>query len=383
MHPFLDHMTPSSVITILQAAGPYVRNLNLYGWQYLPEKALYQSLLGQNEGTRLIELDLQGSRDFDEYWLLQLILKSRHLRRISLKGLTGVSNHLVEVIGRTCPHLEYLDVSFCRRISPLRPDTFSDQTCWRNVTQLSIAGCASQGILEDIGRNMPDLQALDVSHSDELTDDDLKSFVAVAAATYEPAYRRLELLRSGQTIPDPSLVFLTPTLAGESGLAFPGTKGMIPRRVTRLRKLSLSECTQLTDDACRYLARAVPDLESFEMAGIGDGLADGGLLALLPTCPRLKRLDLDSAYEITDAVVRCLIPSPKFDMDGHARNSEVGDELEMLRLGFAITLTNDALLALVRGCPKLMRLNADVRTSSLKRLAVKLAKLNPSRRTLL
>jgi F-box/leucine-rich repeat protein 2/20 len=99
-------------------------------------------------------------------------------------------------------------------------------------------------------------------------------------------------------------------------------------------------------------------LEYLELAGIGSSLEDDGLIRLLNTTPLLKRLDLEDASSITDAILATLTPVPPED---EADDAPLPPEspLEHLVISGALEVSDDALLALIRGCARLRVLEAD------------------------
>jgi F-box/leucine-rich repeat protein 2/20 len=100
----------------------------------------------------------------------------------------------------------------------------------------------------------------------------------------------------------------------------------------------------------------VPSLEIFEMAGIGTELKDDGIVRLLETTPFIRRLDLEDASDITDAVLTVLTPdSPAVNVPSFAP----GHALEHLVISYAGNVSDNALLALVRACSRLRVLEAD------------------------
>jgi F-box/leucine-rich repeat protein 2/20 len=130
------------------------------------------------------------------------------------------------------------------------------------------------------------------------------------------------------------------------------------RRVTRLRHLSVSSCILLTDDACSNLAYSVPQLEFLEMAGIGSDLKDAGLIRLLSTTPFIRRLDLEDAPEVSDALLATITPAAdRPPLEG--TDPEPGHALEQLNISYAAQVTDDALLDLVHRCPRLVCLEVD------------------------
>jgi F-box/leucine-rich repeat protein 2/20 len=55
------------------------------------------------------------------------------------------------------------------------------------------------------------------------------------------------------------------------------------------------------------LAYSVPHLEFLELGGIGEGLQDEGLVRLLKTTKKLRRIDLEDAESIGDKMLDALV----------------------------------------------------------------------------
>jgi F-box/leucine-rich repeat protein 2/20 len=100
-------------------------------------------------------------------------------------------------------------------------------------------------------------------------------------------------------LPRLNTVSLTAGKAGRN----PNDNRRYRRRITRLRHLSLSSRTLLTDIACSHLAYAMPQLFFLELGRVGGDLKDDGIVRLLETLPNLRKLDLEDAIEITDSVL--------------------------------------------------------------------------------
>ncbi|KAL5534041.1 hypothetical protein ACEPAG_501 [Sanghuangporus baumii] len=296
--------------------------------------------------TQLTDINLSGCSGLTTQALHDLIKRSPFLVRLNVKGLSIVTNETCKLLAIHCPALACLDLSRCfgidahgvvsffaprgelRKVEPLR--------------RLRLAGLRRAGdrLLFVLGRCAPNLEVLDLNGARELHNTAIEAFVACADDSKES---------SGE-------VLLTSRQAGRD----PSDPSKYRRRVTKLRHLSLSYCPLLTDHACSHLAYAVPKLEFLELAGVGAELKDDGLVRLLNTTPRIRRLDLDEACEITDATLAALTPRNNFeDEQGKVQEPETGSQLEVLNLSYAVQLTNDAILSLIRNCTRLIHLELD------------------------
>jgi F-box/leucine-rich repeat protein 2/20 len=211
------------------------------------------------------------------------------------------------------------------------------------LKELRVSGL--KGIDDDtmrlLGKAAPHLEILDLSHARQLHDSALEAFVAVND-TFDYARPKSKVVRLN---------------ALQTGREYVND-GYYLRRVTKLRHLSLSCCIMLTDMACSNLAHAVPHLEYLEMAGVGAGLKDDGLIRLLNTTPHIRRLDLEDAIDLTDSVLSAITP-PIESADQKQDSPQSGYALEWLIVSHASNLTDEALLAVIHACPKLRVLEAD------------------------
>jgi len=197
----------------------------------------------------------------------------------------------------------------------------------------------NDAIMATLGRAAPYLEVLDLSYVRQLHNSALEAFVSC---------------EDGDSL-GVETILLTSREAGRE----PGDPNKYRRRITHLRHLCLSSCILLTDIACSHLAYTVPRLEFLEMAGIGAELGDDGLVRLLNTTPFIRRLDLEDANEITDNVLEAITPAVETDLIQAPPEPQTGHALEHLVISFATSVTDDALLSLIRGCPRLRVLEVD------------------------
>jgi F-box/leucine-rich repeat protein 2/20 len=216
----------------------------------------------------------------------------------------------------------------------------------RPLKELRVSGLkrVSTALLFSLARGLPGLEILDISRAKDLDDAALEAFVQ-----WDPY-----LTASSTPI----------TLTSRQMGLDPASTTSYTKRLTRLRHLSLSDCQLLTDTACGHLAYAVPLLEFFEFAGIGRGVSDVGLVRMLKSTPLIRRIDLEDASEITNAVIHAITPtlSPR---DEWRRGvlipapPEPGEALEHIILSYATNLTADAVVGLIRACTHLRVLEVD------------------------
>lgn len=297
--------------------------------------------------TLLTAINMQGCSNLTTPSLHDLLTHCVFLRKLCLKGLTAVNNTTCEVLGTFCTQLERLNLDRCSNMDAkgLRCLLDSllklrDSSC---LKELRVSGLKDidDATMRLLGKAAPRLEILDLSHARQLHDSALEAFVAVDDAF---DYAR----------PDSKVIRLNTFQIGREY----SNNGYHLRRVTNLRHISLSCCIMLTDMACSNLAYAVPRLEYLEMAGVGAGLKDDGLIRLLNTTPDIRRLDLEDAIDLTDSVLSAITP-PIEPSDREEDSAQPGHALEWLVVSHAGNLTDEALLALIYACPRLRVLEAD------------------------
>ncbi|KDQ63186.1 hypothetical protein JAAARDRAFT_119601 [Jaapia argillacea MUCL 33604] len=373
--PLHPSVPDSLVCHLTSIAGPFIRGVDFAGHaRLLPETAINvadalcirSTLPDHPPFTQLTTINLQGCTALTTRALNHIIMRSPLLQNLNLKGLSEVTNTTCDVIGVYCPRLLSLDLSRCPGMTGEGIRLLAAAALSRGdklqLKTLKLSGLKriTDSTMEVLGRAAPDLEVLDLSYSPDLHNSALDAFVACAED---------EMLTD--------TVLLSARDLGRD----PGDSTRYRRRVTMLRHLSLSSCTLLTDIACSNLAFAVPRLEFLELAGLSSDLKDEGLIRLLNSTPNLRRLDLEDAVEISDAVIRTITPAILEEENPEPLEPQVGQALEHLIISYAANVTNDALLSLIRNCRRLRILEADstrISASTLKEF-VKLAR---SRQTL-
>ncbi|KAF8433524.1 hypothetical protein L210DRAFT_3411656 [Boletus edulis BED1] len=348
---------PSTFLpSLVQLSGPFIKNLDLLGHKYFSPTALTDMAGGlcvrpapivNFTYTQLTAITLQGCTALTTQSLHGLLIRSPFLRSLNVKGLQAVTNATFDVLA-LCSQLASLNMSRCTNIDGDGVRAFGAAVMARGarlaLRELWLCGLhmINDDALATLGKAAPHLEVLDLSYCRSLHNSALEAFVACVEGG--------EIL--GETIS------LTSRQVGRD----PWDTRRYTRRVTALRHLSLSSCTMLTDTACSNLAYSVPRLELLELAGIGHTLKDDGLVHLLATTPSIRKLDLEDASDITDAVLEVLTPEPVVEGSTPSKTTtppQPGHALEHLTMSSATNLTNDAFRALIRGCSNLRVLEAD------------------------
>ncbi|KAJ7729242.1 hypothetical protein DFH07DRAFT_756911 [Mycena maculata] len=346
----------SLLLRIARAAGSFIKDINVAGHVNLHSGTLIDvtdslSALTVRSGslpfTHLTGVNLRGCSAITTRSLHHLLIQSRALERLCLKGLTAVTNTTCDIIGVYCTRLAVLDLGRCPNIDAggIRSLAMTAESRgeYLLLKELRLSGLKhiDDNTMAALGHAAPYLEVLDLSYVRQLHNTAVEAFVA--------CHDEEEDVDNGFKI-----VCLNAREAGRNI----DESNKYRRRVTRLRHLSLSSCVLLTDAACSNLAHSVPELQYLELAGIGSSLEDEGLIRLLNTTPHLKRLDLEDASAISDAVIATLTPALPEEQDAEDPPAPESP-LEQLIISGALEVTDDALLALIRGCSRLTVLEAD------------------------
>ncbi|KIJ66400.1 hypothetical protein HYDPIDRAFT_186775 [Hydnomerulius pinastri MD-312] len=350
----------SFLLRLAESLGPFIKNIDLSGHTHLSPTALIDvtsSLCVRSAPTmsfthtQLAAINLQGCTTVTMQSLHSLLIRSPFLRSLNVKGLQAVTNATFDVLA-LCSQLTSLNMSRCANINGEGVRAFGAAVMARGarlaLKELRLSGLPDihDAVLATLGKAAPLLEVLDLSYCRSLHNSALEALVS--CTEYEKD--------------DFETIALTARDAGRD----PRDSRRYWRRVTALRHLSLSNCILITDIACSNLAYSVPRLEFLELAGIGTELKDDGLVRLLATTPFIRRLDLEDASDITDAVLEAITPSPQIDVSSNSgsiststESPQPGHALEHLTVSYAINISNDTFIALIRGCPKLRVLEAD------------------------
>lgn len=352
LHSFPEIPEPI-LLRLMSSGGAFIRKINLAGHRCLQPSlltALTDHLRAPLSYTNLTSINLQGCSALTTCSLHHLLVRCKSLQRLCLKGLTAVTNMTCELLATFCTRLEHLNLNRCPNMDAegiryLARTTLAQGEHLRlkelKISRLEHMDDATMRVL---GNAAPHLEVLDLSYIRHLHNSALESFVVITD-TFNYEQSGVEIVR---------LHRIGHNSSGDNPQFY-------CRRVTKLRHLSLSFCVLLTDMACSNLAHAVPHLEFFEMAGIGKNLNGDGLVKLLETTPKIRRLDLEDASDITDSVLSAITPINKHPslscrQDGISRP---GDALEWLCVSHAGNISDDTFLALIHACSKLRVLEAD------------------------
>lgn len=348
---------PSPLLQRLAASsGSFVRTIDFSGHTRLSgsilidvsksmciynSNSIYDSI---SSTTQLTHVNLSGCSMITFSSLQHLLKHSPWLVSLKAKGINAVTNDTCRTLAHHCPRIEALDFSRCHKIDcdgiSALMDHHQTQHTQSRIRELRISGLrrVNDSVLSLLGRYAPNLEVLDLSNIRGLHNTALEAFVTT---------------RGDECNSD--VLILTSREAGRD----PGDATKYRRRITKLRHLSLSSCPLLTDTALSHLAHAVPKLEYLELASIGPELRDEGLIHLLRTTPLLRRLDLEDACDITDAVIAAITPEVTEEVSASTGFPQPGSLLEHLTLSYAVQISNGAMMELIHACSRLKYLEVD------------------------
>ena len=204
----------------------------------------------------------------------------------------------------------------------------------------ALPGMSDDVLLEIFTRN-PLLSTLDIGFSPHITDDAFKriSQSLVLPSTPSPT-RKPSLLPSQSSQP----LFTTSRQSSQSPSS-PRTPAQ-KRSFPSLQHLNLSGCSSLTSLSLSHLTNSLPSLQSLELSRLPPSFdTSHSLSQFLSSClPTLRRLDLEDQSELTDETLLSLVGAK---------------QLETLILNSCISLTDQAILGIVRSCEALKVLELD------------------------
>ena len=261
-----------SLVKILTAAGPFVRDLNLRGCVQMREKWGTNGQKIAKACQNLENFSLEGCR-IDKTSIQYLLSEKTRLVNVNVSGLSSVNNHTMKLLADGCKQLEYLNVSWCQHITT---DGLSHivESCIRlkDLRAGEIRGWDNKHFLRELfSRNT--LERLIIPHCGDLDDDSLK------------------LLVHGQ---NPEVDPLTDI-------------PIVPPR--QLRHLDLSRCKALTTKGVKSLSGLLPNLSGLQLSH-NDSLQDEALTGILASTPSLTHVDLEELDALTNASLLSLSSAP-------------------------------------------------------------------------
>ena len=357
-------LSPSQLSRITRSVGAFARVLDLQGFNALKSAEVVEitsalslcldldlSHTPEPGPTQLREVNLRGCRNLTSNALHYLLRRCPELEVLKLAGLDCVvDTTLTEALSSaTC--LIQLDVGRCANLSGRAIAKFGQARKTRllagesaplKVLKMPGLKHVTKGTLGVIAQVFPALEVLDIGWCPGVNDAALRAFVEWEEG--EPWTQWHEP------------IVLTAQEAGST----PGDTTKYTRRRSKLRHLILSGCKNISDFGVGALAYCVAELEFLELAGLGAALRDEGLVRLLRTTPAIRKLDLEDAVNLTDAVLEHITPSPLPPArKGQDPDPQPGEKLEHVIISSAQDVSPEAMCRLIKGCKNLRVFEAD------------------------
>lgn len=306
---FYKDIPVESLVNIIQAAGPFIKNLNLRGCIQVEHSKQAEVVL--KSCRNLVHVSLEGCRNFQRPTLHSLVKANHRLTTLDLTGLTAVTNISCKVIASACPQLQMLNVSWCSHLD-------------------------ARGIKAIVKRcpQLTDLRAREVRGFDNI---DVAAVIfntnklerLVLDGCTDLSDRALKIMVHGE---NPEIDILTDI-------------PIVPPR--KWRHLDLSRCADLTDRGVRAMKHLTPNLEGLQLSGC-TALTDAALEPILATAPRLTHIDLEDLSGLTNAF-----------LSEHLAKAPCAPSLEHLSLSYCENLGDAGVLPVVKNCVRLESIDLD------------------------
>lgn len=298
-----------SLVKIMTAAGPFVRDLNLRGCVQMRDRWGSDGQRISDACRNLEYFSLEDCR-IDRSSVHCFLLRNPRLVHINVSGLPAVNNLAMKIIAQGCQQLEFLNVSWCANI-----DTRGLQKIVRACPKLKdlraseIRGFDDKEFLNDLFvRNT--LERLIASRCNDLDDDSM----GVLFQGIEPKF---------DTLTD---------------------RVIAPPR--KFRHLDFSRCGAFSDRGAQYIAHAVPYLSGLQLSQC-DRLTDNALAGILESTPLLTHLDLEELENLSNTTLQTLSRSP------------CAPVLQHLNLSYCESLGDAGMLPVLKSCSGLRNLVMD------------------------
>ena len=306
---FYRDIPSDSLINIIKAAGPFVRDLNLRGCVQLRERWTLDGPKITEACRNLENFSVEGCR-IDRSAVHFFLLRNPRLVHINLSGLSALNNSAMKIIAQNCPQLEHLNVSWCQHIDTKGLHRIV-QACpkLKDLRAGEIRGWNDREFLLDL-QTRNNLERLILSHCTDFDDTSLELLIQGGSPEIDPLTERAIIL---------------------------------PRK---FRHLDFSRCRLLTNKGLQHLSHHVPYLSGIQLSQC-HSISDDGISSLLTSTPHLTHLDLEELDELTNATLQILAKSP------------CAPNLEHLSISYCENLGDTGMLPVLKSCPKIRTLDMD------------------------
>lgn len=296
-----------ALVSIINRAGPFVRDLNLRGCIQLRHAWTSEGIA--RSCKNLENFSLEGCL-IDKSSIHSFLKHNIRLVHVNLTGLPGVSNDTMKTISKHCPKLEHLNITWCTNVST-------------QGLQLIVRACP----------NLKDLRAGETRGWDNIN---------FAVELFKRNTLERLILTNCDSLTDDFVSVLMQGMGSEMDYI----TGRVICEPRKLKHLDLSRCKNLSDSAIEAMAFNVPDLEGLQLSKIPN-LTDASLAALFPTLYILTHLDIEELDQLTNVSLQSLANSPS------------ATTLRHLTISYCDNLSDVGMLSILKKCPGIESLDMD------------------------
>lgn len=351
--------TPPSLLLLPYATYP--RRINLSEWA---SQVQDRDILGLRDCTRLQRITWTGCSSLTAPAIQSLLPSWPDLLTVDLSGVTCMDDPTLSLLARSCPQLQCLYLAHCDKLGEDAVLDLIISCPW--LRRLKLSGCTK---LTD------SIPALLLSLQSRLIELDLSDLPLLGDPQWSPdllsrALDRIQAMNpSGPSLDHFRQMSLSPS-SSEKSTSDPAMGRLLmdtqsqsksqthPHPHPHLHPISNRPLQHLLEKRGRWLRElrlhtspsplipeallALPDAPSLRFVGLSSvpTLEDVHVIHLCARAPRICSLELGKCARLTDQVVTQGI-------------SRLGRGLQILYLGHCSSLTDGAVVHLVRACPRL------------------------------
>lgn len=210
------------------------------------------------------------------------ILRSEFCLPLRLLG-TGITDTGLASIGRCLSLLQFLDVSYCRKLSDKGLSAVAEGC--HDLRALHLAGCRfiTDESLKSLSERCRDLEALGLQGCTNITDSGLADLVK--------GCRKIKSLDINKC----------------SNVGDAGVSSLAKACASSLKTLKLLDCYKVGNESILSLAQFCKNLETLIIGGCRD-ISDESIMLLADSCKdSLKNLRMDWCLNISDSSLSCIL----------------------------------------------------------------------------
>ncbi|KAI1355822.1 F-box domain-containing protein [Xylaria sp. FL0043] len=306
---FYSQIPADSLANIITSAGPFIKNLNLRGCLQIEHYKRAEVLV--TACKNLTNASLEGCRNFQRATLHNLVRSNNKLANLNLASMTAVTNSTCKIISQHCPHLETLNVSWCKHMDA-------------KGVKMIVLGCPK----------LTDLRANEIRGFDSID---------VAKAIFQTNNLRRLVLSGCSDFKDDALKTMLHGLEPEIDI-LTDRPIVAPRKI---RHLDLSRCPELTDRGVKTLGYLAPELEGLQLNGCPE-LTDAALQPIIASTPNLTHLEVEELSELTNDF-----------LSKHLATAPCATKLEHLSVSYCEGIGDAGLLPIFQNCVNLKSVDMD------------------------